>query len=316
MGGSFHVSMLVIGIFGFNLHLSSIKLLITFISLFTVGSYLEPPVLTNTLPGGQQPVYGVAVLFDQVFVVRRKTREVEVYDSNTLNLTSRLPVSGLADPSDLTSCSKFRCLYISDLRGGNEIRRVELGGATTRWKVNDAPYGLSVTPDPDFHVLVTCGDVRKLKDFTTNGTLVRQILLQENLANPWHAIQFDGQFIVSHGWMRSEPLHRVCIVNSTSHTTRCYGGPPGSAAGQLYEPRYLATDGEGNVLVADRTNQRVLLLNKTLEYVGELISTRNSGRLGFEPWRLCLDVSRGRLFVTDNRQKDMLVFQVRDEKNI
>ena len=37
-------------------------------------------------------------MFDQVFVVRYETPEVEMYDSNTLNLTSRLPVDGLAYP--------------------------------------------------------------------------------------------------------------------------------------------------------------------------------------------------------------------------
>ena len=267
-------------------------------------------MLTNTLPAGQQSVYGVTVLFDQVFAVRYGTPEVEVYDSNTLNLTSRLPVDGLVNPADLTSCSKFRCLYISDWVGG-VIRRVELGGATTRWEVNDHPYGLSVTPDPDFHLIVTCVYTRKLKKFTTNGTLVREILLQEDLAHPLHAIQFDGQFIVSHGW-GSDPLHRVCIVNSTGHVTPCYGGPPGSAAEQLNEPRHLAVDGEGNVLVADWINRRVLLLNKTLDYVGELDSKHNSGRSRLKPSRLCLDVSRGRLFVADESQKDVLVFQVRD----
>ena len=263
------------------------------------------------MPAGRW-VRGVTVLFDQVFVVHFGTPEVEVYDSNTLNLTSRLPVDGLVNPWDLTSCSKFQCLYISDWHGG-VIHRVELGGATTRWKVNDRLFGLSVTPDPDFHLLVTCDDARKLKEFTTNGTLVREIILQEDLVNPLHAIQFDGQFIVSHASWDSDPLHRVCIVNSTGHATRCYGGPPGSVAGQLNVPLHLVVDGEGNVLVADRNNQKVLLLNKTLDYVGELVSTHNSGRSRLLPGRLCLDVSRGRLFVADVSQNDVLVFQVRDE---
>ena len=268
------------------------------------------PVLTNTLPAGKWPVRGVTVLFDQIFVLRLGTQEVEVYDSNTLNLTSRLPVDELVSPWDLASCSKFRCLYISGWFG-RVIHRVELGGATTRWEVNDASYGLSVTPDPDFHVLVTCGAARKLKEFTTNGTLVREILLHEDLVHPHRAIQIDGQFIVSHGW-HSDPLHRVCIVNSTGHVTRCYGGPRGSAAGQLNYPRHLAVDGEGNVLVADHSNKRVLLLNETLYYVRELVSIHNSDRSGLVPWRLCLDVSRGRLFVADYRQNDVLMFQVRD----
>ena len=227
---------------------------------------------------------------------------MEVYDSNTLNLTRRLPVDGLEGPWDMTSCSKFRCLYISDWIV-EVIHRVELDGARTRWKVNDRPSGLSVTPDPDFHLLVACVDERKLKEFTTSGTLVREIHLQEDLVHPFHAIQLDDQFIVSHGWF-SDRLHHVCIVNSTGRVTRCYGGPPGSAAGQLNVPIHLAVDEKRNVLVADYNNERVLLLDKTLNYVGEL------GRSGLQPWRLFLDVSRRRLFMTDYSQTEVLVFQV------
>ena len=44
--------------------------------------------------------------------------EVKVHESNMLNLTCRLPVDGLLDLIDLTSCSKFRCLYIAEWNGG------------------------------------------------------------------------------------------------------------------------------------------------------------------------------------------------------
>ena len=112
---------------------------------------------------------------------------------------------------------------------------------------------------PDFHVLVTCAAERKLKEFITNGTLAREILLQEDLVHPHYAIRFDGQFIVSHS-KGSDPLHRVCIINSTGHVTRCYGESRGSSARQLNETRHLTVDGEGNVLVTDFNNDRVLLL--------------------------------------------------------
>ena len=265
-------------------------------------------MLTNRLPGVQRTVYGVTVLFDEVFVVRYMTPEVEVYDSNMLNLTRRIPIAGLVHPYDLSSCSKFRCLYIAD-KTGSAIHRVELGGTTTRWNMSDSPYALSVTPDPDFHIIVTCGDARKLKEFATNGTLVREILLQEDLIKPLHAIQFNGQFVISHGYT-SDRLHRVCTINSTSHVTRCYGGPPGSAIGQLNQPWHLAMDEKGNVLVADYTNGRVLMLDNQLNYVGELISRPNSNMTALGPWRLCLaDI---RLFVNDYLSNDLFVYRVRD----
>ena len=266
--------------------------------------------MINTLPRRQWPVHGVTVFFDQVFVVRLGTTELEVYDSNTWKLSSRLRVDGLMFPWDLTSCCNFRCLYIAGWDGRGVIYRVKLDGAITRWKVNAKPYGRSITPDPDFHVLVACRDARKLKEFKTGGIPVRTILLQEDLVHPWHAILFDGQFIVSHG-LESDPLHRVCIVDSTGHAMRCYGGQRGSAAGQLNKPHHLAVDPEGNVIVAD-SSKRVLLLNNRLKYVEELISAHNSGRLELKPSRLCLNVSQGQLFVANDSQKDVLVFQVRE----
>ena len=283
---------------------------------FTVGPYLEHPELINTLPRGLKSVTGLTVLLDQVFIVRVDTREMEIYNSGTLMLTNRLQVDGLKNPRDLTSCSKFRCLYISD-GGGLKIHRVELNGATTRWKLNDEPWirnpapdGLSVTPEPDFHVLVTCPYALKLKEFTTNGVPIREIRLQEELVHPLHAIQFNGQFIVAHGF-ETDPLHRVCIVNTTGHVTRCYGGPRGSAVGQLDGPRHLAVDSEGNVVIADLGNERVLLLNETLKYVGDLVSTYKGNRSKFHPFRLHLD-TRGKMLVVDHINMDVLMFQVRN----
>ena len=50
--------------------------LITFTLFFTVGSYLAYLVLTHILPGCERIVYGVTVLFDQVFVVREVYQDV------------------------------------------------------------------------------------------------------------------------------------------------------------------------------------------------------------------------------------------------
>ena len=234
---------------------------------------------------------------------------MEVYDSNTLNLSSRFPVDGLVNSVDLTSCSNFNCLYIAGWVDEG-IHRVQLDGATTRWKVKDHPDGLSVTPNPDYYVLVTCRNACKLKEFTTVGTFVREIRLdKESLAHPLHSIKFDGQFIVSHGW-DSDTQSRVCIVNSTGEVTRVYGDKRGCAAGQVNTPERLAIYGDGNVLVADCNNKRVLLLNKTLGYVEELVSTLNSSSSGLEPWRLCLNISRRQLFVADLTQNDPMVFKI------
>ena len=210
----------------------------------------------------------------------------------------------------MTSCSKFGCLYVAD-RSANVVHRVELRGKTTRWKVNDTPQGLSVTQQPDCLVLVTCCETRTLRRFTTEGRLMKVTQLQEDLVRPFHA----SGCVVCHGWL-DDPLHAVSMIDSDGHVDRSFGGPSGSSLPerQLNNPRHLAVDTEGNVLVADCCNERILLLNSTLSNVRELISGPSFGRpTPTKPWRLCLDEVRGMLFVVDGDEKhsDILIFQVK-----
>ena len=275
-----------------------------------MNSYLRHPVLIHSLPKGQQSVRGVTILGDEVFLVRRLTPGVEVYAAGKWTLTRRLDVSGLEQPWDLTSCRKFRCLYIAEW-GKDVVHRVSLTGETTQWKVNDGADGLSVAADPGCHVIVTCGEAQKLKEFTTGGDLVREVVLQDDLLHPWHAVLRSGdRFVVCHG-VDADPLQRVCVVDFAGRVARSYGGPPGSAAGRLSSPLHVAVDEEGNVLVADRGSNRVVLLNEKLSDVRELVGEDEVKRSpAMVPRRLWLDEMRGLLLVSDGENKDVLIFQV------
>ena len=66
-----------------------------------------------TIEAGK-PIFGVIVLYDEIFLVRNEAREVEVYDTNKPTLTGRLSVGTLVDIWDMTSSVKYNCLYITD----------------------------------------------------------------------------------------------------------------------------------------------------------------------------------------------------------
>ena len=241
-------------------------------------------------------------MFDQVFLVRSNTPEVEMYDTATLTLQRCLAVSGLATPNDMTSCVKYNCLYIADIgdtNGTNRfIHRVALNGTTSKWPLTDKPTRLSVTPDGS-NVIVTFDEVRKLQEYTRHGDLVREILLQEDMVHPWHAVQLtSGQFVVSHGWA-SDPLHRVCLVDTKGRVTKYFGGPPGSAVRQMHAPAHHAVDQDGSILVVDLNNARVLLLSASLDDVKELVPRRDDTKRWF-PLRQCLDERNGVLYVIEN----------------
>jgi len=255
--------------------------------------------VVHTLPEGEL-IWGVAVLADEVFVLRPKGRDdIEVYDAITYRLQRCLTVPNAHGFADMTICTRFRCLYIIDPIAAC-IHRLKLHGDATRWPVNDKPYGISV--NRTLNVLVTCPAVRTIKEFSSHGELLRELTLPDDVINPWHAVQLaNDQFIVSHG-EADDPIHRVSMISADGrHIVHSHGGQPGSDIGQYNVPRHLAVDCNDFMFVADVNNRRVTLLSPTLDYVGQAVSRDN---LKWRPRRLFLDVERRRLYVADNEWKD------------
>jgi len=201
----------------------------------------------------------------------------------------------------MTSCEHYRCVYIAN-NDDNCIHAINVGGQGTGtwWCVNDEPVGLSV--NAAHNVLVTCNDVRKIKEFSSHGDLLRELTLPNDVINPWHAIQTrNGEFIVCHG-SGDDAVHRVCKISSDGrHIIKSHGGQPGSDIGQYRGPTHLAVDNNEFVFVVDLNNRRVTLLSPTLDYIREIVSRDEISGL---PTALYLDTQRRRLYVADDECKD------------
>ena len=154
----------------------------------------------------------------------------------------------------------------------------------------------------EHHLIVTCRIVRKIKEFSPRGDLLRDVTLPDDVINPRHAIQLtSGQFVVCHG-VRDDPIHRVCKISSdVRDLLHAHGGQPGSATGQYDVPCHLAADDNEFVFVVDPNNRRVTLLSPTLEYKRQVVSC---DRVKWLPHGLCLDVQRRRLYVAEIEFKD------------
>ena len=244
-----------------------------------------------------EPVRGVTSLAGEIYLLRDKERDqVEVYDVTTYRLQRCLTVPNVSLFTDITSCEYNLCVYIGD-HTVECVHRLDVEGASTQWDVNDKPQGLSV--NTAHNVVVTCRRVRKIKEFSSYGDIVREISLPGDIINPWHAIQTrSGQFIVCHG-DRDDPVHRVCMMSDDGrHIVHSHGGQPGSDTGQYDVPVHLAVDDNEFVFVADSGNGRVTLLSPTLEYIREVIS---GDQLGGRPSSLYLDTQerrRRRIYIT------------------
>jgi len=260
--------------------------------------------LTHVIPspaGDTGRVTAVTSLGDEVFVMRYRydSEQVEVYDATTCTLQRHVTIPGLGTSYGLAACAHYQCLYASDWT--NRILRAELAGsnAVKEWSVASSPRGLSV--NKAHNVVVACSGAKKVQEYTTHGTLVREISLQNALTVPWHAVQLStGDYVVSQDTSPGE----VSVVGVDGQVVRRYRP---SGLGEMKDPRSLAVTKNDDIFVADCDNNRILSLNSSLSCAHELALPVDGGIE--RPYGLCLDEARGRLYIGEgNPQRRVLVF--------
>jgi len=256
-------------------------------------------------------VGGVTSLGDNVFVVcYNSQQQIEVYEAKTFTFQRHITVPGLGNYSyGLAACPHNNCLYASDW-DNDSIHRLQLSGsnAVMKWSAARHPAGLSV--DSEHNLLVVSQDESKLQIFMTDGTLLQDIQLREDIGGPWHAVQLPtGQFLVS----RSDSLHRVYAVGIGGAVVCSYGGKIGSQLKQMNKIRGLTVDGEGRVLVADWNNDRLLVIDQSLSNAHEMSVCVDGGLKG--PRSLWYDQSRQRLYIgEDKRGRVIVIDKLKDFK--
>jgi len=263
--------------------------------------------LTHVIPSqGRDRVSAVTSLGNEVFVLRSGSQQqVKVYDASTFTLQRNITVPGLGDWSlGLAACAHYKCLYVADPQH-NSIHRAELSGssAVKKWSVANGPSGLSV--NKEHNVVVACRTADKIQEYTTHGALVREISLkQAGVKRPWHAVQLStGDYVVSEWELPGE----VSVVGIDGRVVRRYCPSWSSDLGQMKNPAGLAVTKNDDILVADEDNNRILLVNSSLSSARKLAMPVDDGTQ--EPRGLCLDESRGRLYVGEyGGSRRVLVF--------
>lgn len=265
-------------------------------------------VIAKISSPGVGEILGMTSVGDELFMLlQREEKQVAVYSVNRYKLLRHLNVSGLApsNDSDITSCVRRRCLYMSDYHKSCICRYDLDSSATCKWPLPSdcEARGLSVTPS--INLLVTCSALNKLVELSSDsGRCVREIELQSDIVNPCHSVQLNtGQIAVCHGvWNRG--LQRVCVVGDDGKVVRSYGAQCCSDVGHLDYPRHLAVVKDSRfIFVADRNNNRVVLLRTTLEFV------RVIGERLTYPQRLYIHEETRRLFVSQSNN-DVVVIQL------
>jgi len=251
------------------------------------------PTLTLVIPSQNiDRVLAVTSLNDDVFLMRKASQQVEVYDAVTLTFQRHIAVPGLGSSSyGLTACPNNNCLYLSDW-DYSSVHRVELSGsnAVKKWSVASNPRGLSV--NKVHKLVVACCGANKLQEYSTDGRLVREIRLQAGLTCPWHAIQLSTVDYVVSQWkssgvvaivkLQKPPNMIICIDAEDGKFVQSYGNKVDvkvvhsygqslkSDVGQMRYPSSLAMTDNGDILVADTSNDRILLIKRSTGCVQEL----------------------------------------------
>ena len=259
-------------------------------------------ILANNL---QNPS-GITIADKEIFIVQYgKPVEVQVFDYDTFKHIRQISVPTMKIPWDITFSGNI--LFVAEYVSGM-VHRVPLNSSEpmSNWYVGTSSQ-LSLSTLKSGHILVTGYSLTKLMEYTTTGQLVREIPLQQSITYPLHAIQMDNdRFLVSH----VGSLNRVCLIDNKGLLIKSYGGAEGSGPEQLDNPRHLIADVNGCFLVADSRSNRIILLNDELQFVKELIfqSSRTTN-----PFRLCLDRNRKKMFVAEFNNSLVVVFDILNE---
>jgi len=261
-----------------------------FISLLLCCNLVDiNPVLTSILPPGGSEVIGLTTLNNELFVVRETAQQqIQVYDTTTFTLLRNISVTGLQYAWGLASCSVNNCLYVSNCNN-KTVYRIELSAnnSVSSWSVGSRPTGLFVNSSNN--VIVTCYNDNKLQEFTTRGSLVREINYKNTgITGCCYALQLSNdQFVVSSCYN-----HIVFIINSNGDIVMKYDN---SSNAQIHSPVGLVHLSNGCFLVACNSGSKVKILNSSLSLSRDLSLPVNCGIEW--AWSLCYEESRGRLYV-------------------
>jgi len=295
-------------------------------------TFLNKPTLIHVIPDSEEScgIMGITVLGHELFILEDQRRSLDVYNTISFTLTRNVEIPGSIDLQSIAACQHNNCLYISD--GAQNIvfrcRFDHSENVISNWSVGGHCGGLSVTRS--YSVLVTISNIHRVHEYTTDGSLIREIRLDKRIEYPIHCIQLSSvRFVVSYTqWERDLDRFptdyvsydqwetgecRVCIINGSGHIVPTSHGASHrlnirpmmrSSIGESRRSynRWrkilcnLAVDKHGHVMVFAEYNDRVELLSPTLTHLGYIQIP------GYEldrPHALHLDELNHRLYIVE-----------------
>jgi hypothetical protein len=250
----------------------------------------------------------VTSIDSRLFVLRNKSRQqIQVYDTKSFKQQQIIQVDGLSDDtsiSGLTSCVTNNCLYTSD-HYQHTVYKVELSAnyKVSKWNVASGPGGLSINTACNLIVACYgCPAIGKIQEYTTSGSLVREISLQSNdgvMLRPVHAIQLTSDQYVVICRNETNEVYDVVEFDTKGRIVVSYRNQLKSTTQHEFNwPRRSSVDKNNEfIFVADRDNNRIVILDRSLKSCARELNVTSVDVGLQEPSCLYFSVSQNRLFV-------------------
>lgn len=230
-----------------------------------------------------------------MFIATEHTSTIKVYSLTTFEPIKdrRISVAGLTNPEDLTASQDPQRLYVFDASGCGKIYRVRPvdGLVDLSWITGDTRCRISVAGRQQHRAVSKVIVAYLTKGVVREYSVSTQARLEQHVPVEWSFINYafeiaDDSFLFTSGKLGSVGQTH-CITNSKSKRKSEYG---------MKCPEQFIVDECGRVVLIDRGNRRILMLNSELEFLKEVISS-TEGLV--DPLRIAYDEERQRLLVTD-----------------
>jgi len=231
---------------------------------------------------------GVTQLDDIIYVVCNESVRIRRFKAATHEQLNDIDVNELKDPKDMAACEQTSQVYVADSecvwRMSADSTDVQRWLTSTPSGIQLRPHTLSVTAT---RLLVTSYAPNELMQFDADGTQLGHVRLPEGTA-PYHAVESQMKtFVILHSNTQLEQW-QVSEFSTGGQVLRQFSG-------QLSWPQHIAVSSQGNVMVADTRNRRILLLSDRLVLRRVIMDEHLLSSQ--EPRRLCYVRQSEQLFV-------------------
>lgn len=249
---------------------------------------------------------------------------------------SRIDIEAITEPKCLVACHRTKCLYVLDGGGSDNTENDHENWCI--WKINptkkevscwlDEPYLYAISEDDNMseeiislsvssraHLLLLKYDSHRrphkchLDVYKGDTDAIPPHLVSVQVKDPHHAIETGrGHFLISHGYRHFSGISEV--TRSGDVVRYFHHFDPRDQSEPLVQPVRLEMGSYGRVLVAGKSNSKVILVDPQLDTYEVLLTANDHGINN--PTQLSYCRNKKQLLVIHQEGKKIDIYRLSD----